>query len=264
MKEIKLDKHIKLLDCPGIVMSREEDSASLALKNCIKVENLADPIAPIDLLLKRCSKDQLVMKYNISDQFENSIQFLSLVAKRHGKVKKGGVADTRQAAQLILNDWNVGKLTYYTRPPSEVNAAKLKPFDTKIVTQLAPKFDIDALLQDDENAMFEDISDDTKLLVEGVEVESAQPIRMATFDDGKQSDDDEEFEDYEEEDGEKVEFKSDVMLNNKRKRKASESDDEEDIYEAEDIPRTKKMQKIESKKKLKKARRNGIFVTLTF
>ncbi len=37
MKEIKLDKHIKLLDCPGIVMSKDEDPASLALKNCIKV-----------------------------------------------------------------------------------------------------------------------------------------------------------------------------------------------------------------------------------
>jgi len=39
MQEIKLDKHIKLLDCPGIVMSRDEDCASLALKNCIRVRN---------------------------------------------------------------------------------------------------------------------------------------------------------------------------------------------------------------------------------
>lgn len=37
MQEIKLDKHIKLLDSPGIVMSKDEDAASLALKNCIKV-----------------------------------------------------------------------------------------------------------------------------------------------------------------------------------------------------------------------------------
>lgn len=37
MQEIKLDKHIKLLDSPGIVMSKDEDSASLALKNCIRV-----------------------------------------------------------------------------------------------------------------------------------------------------------------------------------------------------------------------------------
>ena len=40
MQEIKLDKHIKLLDCPGIVMSKEEDTASLALKNCIRVRFL--------------------------------------------------------------------------------------------------------------------------------------------------------------------------------------------------------------------------------
>ena len=37
MQEIKLDKHIKLLDSPGIVMSKDENLASLALKNCVKV-----------------------------------------------------------------------------------------------------------------------------------------------------------------------------------------------------------------------------------
>lgn len=39
------------------------------------------------------------------------------------------------------------------------------------------------------------------------------------------------------------------------KRKALESDDEEEIYETEDIPRTKKMQKMEIKKKLKKEKK---------
>lgn len=39
MQEVKLDKHIKLLDSPGIVMSKDEDSASLALKNCLKVHS---------------------------------------------------------------------------------------------------------------------------------------------------------------------------------------------------------------------------------
>jgi nuclear GTP-binding protein len=104
MQEIKLDKHIKLLDCPGIVMARDEDSASLALKNCIKVENLEDPLAPIDLLINRCNHEQLILRYKIGE-FADAVDFLTQVARRHGKVKKGGVADVRKAAQLILNDW---------------------------------------------------------------------------------------------------------------------------------------------------------------
>jgi ribosome biogenesis GTPase A len=37
MQVIKLDKFIKLLDSPGIVMSKEEPQSLLALKSCIKV-----------------------------------------------------------------------------------------------------------------------------------------------------------------------------------------------------------------------------------
>ncbi len=41
VQEVKLDKHIKLLDSPGIVMSKEGDVAALALKNCVRVSRLA-------------------------------------------------------------------------------------------------------------------------------------------------------------------------------------------------------------------------------
>jgi nuclear GTP-binding protein len=37
MQTVKLDKLIKLFDSPGIVMSKETNSASLVLRNCIRV-----------------------------------------------------------------------------------------------------------------------------------------------------------------------------------------------------------------------------------
>jgi hypothetical protein len=37
VQEVKLDKNIKLLDSPGIVISKEGDAASLVLKNCVRV-----------------------------------------------------------------------------------------------------------------------------------------------------------------------------------------------------------------------------------
>lgn len=38
MQEIQLDKHIKLLDCPGIVMAESSSGdPSVSLRNCIKV-----------------------------------------------------------------------------------------------------------------------------------------------------------------------------------------------------------------------------------
>lgn len=279
MQEIKLDKHIKLLDCPGIVMSKEEDSASLALKNCLKIETLDDPTGPVDLLLKRCNKDQLITNYKITD-FADVHEFLVLVAKRCGKIKKNGIPDIRKAAQLILNDWTSGKLTYYTSPPE---AAKVS--DTKIVTEFSAGFDIDALLSEETSNI--EKMDDTRVLVDGQEVQSMEPFKV-NFNELEEESSDEEIEEdsedeeeYElnddemdEEDGKKgVVFKSDVVLNTKqaRKNKAAATEDkngdytgmgqqkqttdrmsmrknilgakndvEKDIYNTENIPRTKK------------------------
>ena len=49
-QQITLDKNIKLLDCPGIVFATQgqdgKSDAEIALRNCIKVELLEDPVTP--------------------------------------------------------------------------------------------------------------------------------------------------------------------------------------------------------------------------
>lgn len=46
MQEVQLDKDVKLLDCPGVVMLKSgENDAAVALRNCIKIEKLEDPIS---------------------------------------------------------------------------------------------------------------------------------------------------------------------------------------------------------------------------
>ena len=37
MQEIQLDKHIKLLDSPGIVIDTGSSDAAVILRNCVKV-----------------------------------------------------------------------------------------------------------------------------------------------------------------------------------------------------------------------------------
>ena len=47
MQEVQLDKNVKLLDCPGVVMARSgESDASIALRNCKRIEKLEDPAGP--------------------------------------------------------------------------------------------------------------------------------------------------------------------------------------------------------------------------
>lgn len=83
MQEITLDKNIVLLDSPGVILSTNDQSDSLILRSAIKVEELADPIRPVEALLNRIDKDQLLKFYRIGD-FSTAESFLAQVAKRKG------------------------------------------------------------------------------------------------------------------------------------------------------------------------------------
>lgn len=116
MQEINLDKNIVLLDSPGVVLSTNDQSDSLILRQAIKVEELSDPIRPVDALLNRIENDQLLKFYRIG-QFVNSEQFLAQVAKKKGLLNAGGIPNIDETAKCVIRDFLNGKLTYFTTPP---------------------------------------------------------------------------------------------------------------------------------------------------
>eukprot|EP01043_Picozoa_sp_COSAG02_P048494 COSAG02_NODE_4768_length_5000_cov_9.235666_1_plen_304_part_10 len=145
-QEIHLDKKVKLLDSPGIVFTSSPD-ASTALRNCVKVEKLQDPITPVGLILERCNHEQLMRLYRIGE-FRSTNDFLLQIAEKQGKVKKGGVLDMEKAARTVLEDWNSGRIPYYTVPdPEEVTGEHI---ESEIVTEWASSFDIDSLVEREE------------------------------------------------------------------------------------------------------------------
>jgi nuclear GTP-binding protein len=64
VQEVVLDKSIRLLDSPGIIFSAESDAAAV-LRNAVKVERLADPLAPVAVILERVPKKQLMAVYKV-------------------------------------------------------------------------------------------------------------------------------------------------------------------------------------------------------
>lgn len=75
MQEIQLDKNIILIDSPGVVLSTREQSDSLILRQAIKVEDIVDPQRPVEALLSRVSKEELLRHYRIAD-FTKQDEFL--------------------------------------------------------------------------------------------------------------------------------------------------------------------------------------------
>ncbi|KAK4316977.1 hypothetical protein Pmani_011915 [Petrolisthes manimaculis] len=141
VQPIQLDSKIKLLDCPGIVLPGGDVSdASAALRNAVKVEDLDDPCKPVEAILARASKSQLMIYYRIPD-FNNTDEFLARLARRLGKIKRGGIPDKESTARKVLHDWNCGLIKYYTEPP----VVKNTEIGASLVTELAKEFDIESL-----------------------------------------------------------------------------------------------------------------------
>ncbi|XP_050363604.1 guanine nucleotide-binding protein-like NSN1 [Argentina anserina] len=140
LQEVQLDKNVKLLDCPGVVMLKStENDASIALRNCKRIEKLEDPIGPVKEILKLCPARLLVSIYKLPS-FDTVDDFLQKVATVRGKLKKGGIVDIGAAARIVLHDWNEGKIPYYTMPPAR---SQEEPSEAKIVSELGKALNID-------------------------------------------------------------------------------------------------------------------------
>ncbi|CAL1361611.1 unnamed protein product [Linum trigynum] len=140
LQEVQLDKNVKLVDCPGVVMLKsQEDDASIALRNCKRIEKLDDPISPVKEIIKRCPERLLVTLYKIPS-FDSVDDFLQNLATVRGRLKKGGIVDVEAAARIVLHDWNTGKIPYYTMPPTRNQE---EASEAKIVSELGKEFNID-------------------------------------------------------------------------------------------------------------------------
>jgi len=156
MQEVVLDKNLRLVDSPGVVFDDTEQvgGSETLLRNCVDVDSIEDPIPAVEALLKRCSTESLMMTYSIpAFPKGDAMMFLAMIAKRNGRVLKGGIPDKALAARNVLRDWNSGKIPYFTRPPAvdlnDTNKGTICS-DVKVISGFGEAFDVSAL---DENAL---------------------------------------------------------------------------------------------------------------
>ncbi|XP_030139000.4 guanine nucleotide-binding protein-like 3 [Taeniopygia guttata] len=118
MQIVQLDKQTKMLDSPSIIADPSNSALALALRSIIDPEgsDSADVLEGVNAIINHCSKQQVMMHYNIPD-FRDSEEFLSLLARKRGMLKKGGVPDIENMAKLVLCDWTGARVKYYSQPP---------------------------------------------------------------------------------------------------------------------------------------------------
>ena len=113
---ITLLRNIYLIDCPGIVPPTGDSDADIVIKGVVRAEKLAEPEMVVPELLERVKKEYLVKTYGIGE-WADWEDFLDKLAKKYGKLLKKGEGNMRQAAVMLINDVQRGKVPYFVPPP---------------------------------------------------------------------------------------------------------------------------------------------------
>ncbi|CAI5760588.1 unnamed protein product [Candida verbasci] len=127
---ITLMKRIFLIDCPGIVPPSSKDSESdILFRGVVRVEHVSNPEQYIPDMLRKCERKHLERTYEIKgwSKFEEdeslmeqaSTEFLELIARKQGRLLKGGEPDEIGVSKQLLNDFNRGKIPWFVQPPAD-------------------------------------------------------------------------------------------------------------------------------------------------
>ncbi|KIO27610.1 hypothetical protein M407DRAFT_232566 [Tulasnella calospora MUT 4182] len=124
LKEVAVERGIKVIDSPGIVWGDHDGEAGV-LRNVWSLEGLEDPPMVVESIVSRVPAETLQQMYG-TPPFKDAMELLTMVALVRGKLGKGGVPDISSAALSIIHDWNVGKIPFHTTPPA-IHPSMLPP-----------------------------------------------------------------------------------------------------------------------------------------
>ncbi|XP_058684620.1 guanine nucleotide-binding protein-like 3-like protein [Poecile atricapillus] len=148
LQAVQLDRHIRLLDCPGVVLDSGDPPAAAPLRGALAPQRLRDPLSPACAILRRCPPQQLGELYGVPP-CADPLQFLAHLARRQGRLRPGGLPDAQAAAVALLRDWTSGKISYYTHPPKSQGVQ----LEAQILPALGPALDLEALERGDAEAL---------------------------------------------------------------------------------------------------------------
>ena len=192
IRSVKIDSKLTLLDSPGVVFpsssatqsgglvsikNATEAHAHLVLLNAVPPKQIDDPIPAVNLLIRRLSASpdllqKLLDVYDIPPLMPSksdgdlTTDFLVQVARKRGRLGRGGVPNLNAGAMTVVTDWRDGRIQGWVQPPTlpvesttpaaaagkpaVKNAGEddVTPDQKQIVTEWAAEFKIDGLWGD--------------------------------------------------------------------------------------------------------------------
>ncbi|KAI4115034.1 MAG: hypothetical protein LQ345_004290 [Seirophora villosa] len=165
LREVKIDNKLKLVDSPGIVFpssletstskkKKKDDQARLILLNAIPPKQITDPVPAITLLLSRLSAshaslDNLLSVYGVPPLIPGvdgdvTTDFLVQVARKRGRLGKGGVPNLTAAAMTVITDWRDGRIQGWVDVPGDEEEG-MTGDQKEVVSEWAEEFRLEGL-----------------------------------------------------------------------------------------------------------------------
>lgn len=171
LREVKLDNKLKLLDSPGIVFpassppatsasgaegrkAKTDAQARLILLNAVPPKQITDPVPAVTLLLARLSQSPELLQNMLAvygvpplvpgEGGDTTTDFLVQVARKRGRLGKGGVPNLIAAAMTVVTDWRDGRMQGWAEPPGEEEEGRGAD-EKMVVSEWAKEFELDGL-----------------------------------------------------------------------------------------------------------------------
>ncbi|KAI0121073.1 NUC091 domain-containing protein [Xylariales sp. AK1849] len=114
---VTLMKRIYLIDCPGIVPPNQNDTPEdILMRGVVRVEKVENPEQYIKSVLSRVKPHHMERTYELKG-WKDDIHFLELLARKGGRLLKGGEPDLDGVAKMVLTDYMRGKIPWFIPPP---------------------------------------------------------------------------------------------------------------------------------------------------
>jgi len=173
LRAVKLDAKLTLLDSPGIVFSggaaHAAEHARLVLLAAVPPRDIADPLPAVAMLLRRAAADPAALQrlfdaYGVPPVLSDgggdiTTAFLVEVARKRGRLGKGGVPNLQAAGMAVITDWRDGRIQGWVEPPPVQVARRVESGDGEgeaegadqkiVVKEWAAEFKLEGLWGDD-------------------------------------------------------------------------------------------------------------------
>lgn len=116
IQKIRITNRIIMLDTPGVLPFLEKDDIKHVLIGAKMFSDVENPDIYASEIIKLCNSidEKIIPKFYGIEQCNDEYELLEKIAEKRHMLRKGGLLDIDRASRLVIQDWQVGRISLCT------------------------------------------------------------------------------------------------------------------------------------------------------